>query len=162
MMQCSSSKIMFFFRSYDAIVGVTSQDWFHAQGADALEKGISKKEKEKFLRSYILNNYENHLKEIFLVTNNEYSELDKVTRWLFLKVKGSFKYYIINFRQFLDPHPINYVVIIICIPPRESTHSSIKQARQSTLSNYSIKQPFQNTLQHLYKTGHTVYSSALV
>ena len=104
---------MFFFRSYDAIVGVTSQDWFHAQGADAFEKGISKKEKEKFLRSYILNNYENHLKEIFLVANNEYSELDKVTRWLFLKVKGSFKYYIINFRQFLDPHPINYVVIII-------------------------------------------------
>ena len=71
---------MFFFRSYDAIVGVTSQDWFHAQGADAFEKGISKKEKEKFLRSYILNNYENHLKEIFLAVENEYSEWDQVSQ----------------------------------------------------------------------------------
>ena len=66
-------------RSYDALVGITSNDWFHEQGAAALDKGITKETKEKFLRSYILNNYENHLKEIFLAVNNEYSEWDQVS-----------------------------------------------------------------------------------
>ena len=70
-------------RSYDAIIGVTSSDWFHQLGAKSLEQGITKKEKEKFLRSYILNNYENHLKEIFLAVNNEYSQWDQVSpKWV--------------------------------------------------------------------------------
>ena len=66
------------FKSYDALVGVTSHDWFHHQPEESLTKGISKETKEKYLRSYILNNYENHLKEIFLAVNNEYSEWDQV------------------------------------------------------------------------------------
>ena len=61
-------------------MGVTSRDWFHQQGAAAMERGVSRETKEKYLRSYILNNYENHLAEIFLAVNNEYSEWDQVSR----------------------------------------------------------------------------------
>ena len=74
-----SLKTVHLCRSYDAIVGITSNDWFNEQGAKALDQGITKETKEKFLRSYILNNYENHLKEIFLSVNNEYSEWDQVS-----------------------------------------------------------------------------------
>ena len=66
------------FRSYDAIIGVTSNDWFHEQSAEILEKGIQQEEKDKFLRSYIINNYEAHLKEIFLSVSNEYTQWDQV------------------------------------------------------------------------------------
>ena len=67
------------FRSYDAMVGVTSNDWFHQQSAKSLEKGIRDDEKDKLMRSYIINNYETHLREIFLATSNEYSEWDQVS-----------------------------------------------------------------------------------
>ena len=65
-------------RSYDALIGVTSNDWFHQQRADFLERGVSEEDKKRLIRSYILNNYENHLKEIFLSVENEYSEWDQV------------------------------------------------------------------------------------
>ena len=66
------------FRSYDALIGVTTKDWFHQQGSESFDRGINRETKEKYLRSYILNNYENHLKEIFLAVTNEYSEWDEV------------------------------------------------------------------------------------
>ena len=66
------------FRSYDALVGVTSNDWFHQQSAKSLEKGIRDDEKDMLMRSYIINNYETHLREIFLATSNEYSEWEQV------------------------------------------------------------------------------------
>ena len=66
-------------RSYDAMVGVTSNDWFHQQGSNSLEKGIRKEEKDKLLRSFIINNYETHLREIFLAVENEYSQWDQVS-----------------------------------------------------------------------------------
>ena len=47
------------------MVGVTSNDWFHQQSAKSLEKGIRDDEKDKLMRSYIINNYETHLREIF-------------------------------------------------------------------------------------------------
>ena len=61
------------------MIGVTSNDWFHHQGADFLEQGVSEEDRKKLLRSYIVNNYENHLKEIFLSVENEYSEWDEVS-----------------------------------------------------------------------------------
>jgi hypothetical protein len=70
---------IFVSRSYDAMVGVTSNDWFHQQSAKSLEKGIRDDEKDKLMRSYIINNYETHLREIFLATSNEYSEWDQVS-----------------------------------------------------------------------------------
>jgi hypothetical protein len=70
---------IFVSRSYDAMVGVTSNDWFHQQGANILEKGIREEEKDKLLRSFIINNYETHLREIFLAVENEYSQWDQVS-----------------------------------------------------------------------------------
>jgi hypothetical protein len=68
---------IFVSRSYDAMVGVTSNDWFHQQSANSLEKAIRDDEKDMLIRSYIIN-YETHLCEIFLATSNEYSEWDQV------------------------------------------------------------------------------------
>ena len=67
-------------RSYDAIIGVTSNDWFHQQPAAFLEHGVSVENRKKLMRSYILNNYENHLREIFLSVENEYSAWDEVSQ----------------------------------------------------------------------------------
>ena len=39
---------------------------------------MSEGEKDMLMKSYIINNYENHLREIFLATANEYSEWDQV------------------------------------------------------------------------------------
>ena len=70
-------------RSYDAIIGVTSNDWFHQQSAQSLEVGIREEEKDMLMKSYIINNYETHLREIFLATANEYSEWDQVSDSLY-------------------------------------------------------------------------------
>ena len=67
---------------------------------------MSQEDKQRLIRSYILNNYENHLKEIFLSVENEYSEWDQVSQ--------AKKQYEILFResesQCLD---INYEYLLI-------------------------------------------------
>ena len=95
-------------RQYDALLGVTTADWFHSQGSRALREGITEEERDRFslsslpclwdhhchyhcqhllpftyriirlLRSYVMNNYDAHFREIFLAVLNEYTNWDQV------------------------------------------------------------------------------------
>lgn len=64
-------------RQYDALVGVTSSDWFHRLGSRAAREGLSVEERDRILRSFVLNNYDAHLQEIFLAVRNEYGDWDQ-------------------------------------------------------------------------------------
>jgi len=64
-------------RQYDAMVGVTTSDWFHPQGSRALQEGVSEEERDRLLRSYVINNYDGHLREIFLAVLHEYTDWDQ-------------------------------------------------------------------------------------
>ena len=67
-------------RSYDALVGVVSHDYFHYLGARGVEHGLGRDEDRQRLRSLIINNYESHLQEIYIAAENEYFRWDEVSR----------------------------------------------------------------------------------
>ena len=66
-------------RSYDALVGVVSHDYFHYLGARGVEQGLGREEDRQRVRSLIINNYESHLKEIYVAVENEYFPWDEVS-----------------------------------------------------------------------------------
>ena len=51
---------------------------YHQQGGEALERGMSRELRDRLLRSYVINNYEAHLREVLLAVENEYWEWDEV------------------------------------------------------------------------------------
>ena len=65
-------------RSYEALIGCVSHDWFHSLSEQQLEEGVKQQDRDNIFRTYTMNNYDNHLMEIFLAVQNEYTDWEQV------------------------------------------------------------------------------------
>ena len=65
-------------RSYSALVGAVTHDWFHQLGELQLQRGVRQRDRDNVLRTFVMNNYDNHLMEIFLAVQNEYTDWEQV------------------------------------------------------------------------------------
>lgn len=62
-----------FSRTYDAIVGVVSNDYFDDLPDTLIRRGLPKEQKDRMLQTFVRNQYSAHLQEILLTLQNEYS-----------------------------------------------------------------------------------------
>ncbi len=61
-------------RSYDALVGVTTHDFFDALSDDDSRDGVPLERRDRMLQTFVRNQYTAHLREILLTLQNEYTD----------------------------------------------------------------------------------------
>ena len=61
-------------RTYDALVGVTTHDFFDELSDDDVRRGITIEQRNRMMQTYVRNQYSSHLQEILLTLENEYTD----------------------------------------------------------------------------------------
>ena len=65
---------MVLFRTYEAIVGVVSHDFFDDLSDSSVRRGIALERRDRVFQTFVRNQYSAHLKEILLTLQNEYTD----------------------------------------------------------------------------------------
>ena len=66
-----------FFRTYDALVGVSTHDFFDSLSELDIRRGVTTQQRDRMLQTFVRNQYSAHLQEILLTLQNEYTDWDK-------------------------------------------------------------------------------------
>lgn len=65
---------MFSHRTYDALIGVVTHDFFNELSDSQVRFGMTLDERDKMFQTYVRNQYSAHLQEILLTMQNEYTD----------------------------------------------------------------------------------------
>ena len=63
-----------FFRTYDALIGIVTHDFFNELSDTQIRFGMSLDERDKMFQTFVRNQYSAHLQEILLTMQNEYTD----------------------------------------------------------------------------------------
>ena len=64
-------------RTYEALIGIASHDFFDELSDDQVRLGMSLEERDKMLQTFVRNQYNAHLQEILLTLQNEYTDWEQ-------------------------------------------------------------------------------------
>ena len=71
---------MFSRRTYDALIGITTHDFFDELSDSQVRSGMSLEQRDKMLQTFVRNQYNAHLQEILLTLQNEYTDWEQSTQ----------------------------------------------------------------------------------
>lgn len=65
------------FRTYDALIGIVTHDFFDELSDRQLRHGMSLEQRDKMFQTFVRNQYNAHLQEILLTLQNEYTDWEQ-------------------------------------------------------------------------------------
>ena len=65
---------MISFRSYEAMIGVVTHDYFDDISDADVRRGVPTERRDRMLQTFVRNHYSAHLREILLTLQNEYTD----------------------------------------------------------------------------------------
>ena len=69
-----SLTLVFSPRTYDALIGIVTHDFFDELSDKQVRHGLSLQQRDKMLQTFVRNHYNAHLQEILLTLQNEYTD----------------------------------------------------------------------------------------